>query len=625
MIQKFEEIFNNPDAEVPSMLVEDVEPLIIDDINNDESKESSDSSTGETSQPITSDSNTGGASVGYVAGSIAASAIGTFGMSAIGYWFLKRSIVKGVSSQTASVVANVMQANSGLVTNLAASGSKTGLFTKLIGSIKGGFSGLMGSGAPAGQLSLFNASGTAASGGGFFSTAGGFMQAAGAKITAVLTSTAFLVVAGVAIAVWGTFYLIGDLDMYEILELWSGGKHGDKATDRDYEEHVENTYKAAGSGLLSAKITGLTFLSRLNAKYQKEGKITIRLRDSEKVVEANAEEYLKLYEILDRELDDVPLITEIFAGKDEKEWVEKVKENYHGLNVSGRKNIDNYDILKAYVTKYMLEDEDDPKNPYMESVAEESEGWYSTFFENFIPGMSPLGWASWMLSEEYLNNMNSVTKLKSREWLYKAMNSYWIAKVENLDASSFTVEQFAQMSTHVLGNGILTKKLHVLNNLEYGIINDNAEYKRLGTFQELLRLTGKFNTEMLLNTAKSDKKVPVTNVTLSFALMHSTYSLLYVLYEGLVMQLALLQIASGIDQGERKVLDKYGVGDEYDSGKRLDNNSKLSKEERAKIESVKGGTSNNNPEKVNTQEIIKTADEVIETFKQLPNLQGFEG
>lgn len=465
--------------------------------------------------------------------------------------------------------------------------------------------------------STAGAAGTAtatAATGGFWSGISGGISTAATAIYTFFGTAAGIAVAAVGLAVWGFFYLRGDPDMYEIKEIWKSGKHTRTTTD----SKIKKIYKLVAGGLYASKNAGMYFLAKLNNENAKEGKFTVRISDNKGSLKY-VEKYMTEIESLGEAITNSPLMTELFAGNSKDDWVDQIFDQYVGYNVSGKKDSEDYSSLKNYVTKYMLENGTDENNPYKVSVAEEAEGWYDTAFGANIPGMNILGWASWMLSEEYLNQANSVYNITNRKWIHEAMRPYWIFRIDNLDASEFGINHFAKYAKSILGNGTLLSNVGFLRQLEYGMLGRDGKYTTKGNFEDLVKKVGPFVTKYLKYNAASDKKVPVTNVTLAFACFWATYALIASIWEGSVTYLALMGLIHQVENGSanQQVLKAFGIDDEYALGikvnQRKSTDSKKSKDKKSGFSSVPNETH------------IKNADEVIKTFKEMPGIEKFKG
>lgn len=575
--------------------------LNVDDTNNDE----------ETEKPKAlnvDDGTTLGVSVGETATSLFGYAgmtlIGAKVLKMIGGKILSKSIVvQGVKAALANQVATAAgtTAVKGAVATTTTA-TKIGLFKSFFSTL--GFQKSIAIGAKPTLLGKL-----------------GYGLGASVKaIASFLASSAGLAVAAVGVAVWAFFYLRGDPTMYEILELWNDGRHNKKPKN----DKVKKTYELAAGGFFAAKTQGLSIASVLNSKTENKGMFTIRIKD-ENFPDSLIEEYFSIEKIYEK-LSNNPLLTEIFYGETNNEWIDKIHSNYAGLSISGKTRIDDYNSLKSYVSKYMLENSDDSKNPYKMSLAEESEGWYDTAFGLNVPGMNELGWASWMCSEEYLNNSNSVVSLQSRTWLYEILNSYWLYKVSDLNASAFNRNDFIKIVERFVGKGTPLSNPELLASLEYGILTEDAQFYSKGNFVDLLPLIGSSISKNLKAIAASDKKVPISNVTLAFAMTYATYSLALIIWEGAVTFLALSQLILELSKEQKDVLKKGNVDDEFDS--------KEVKDQKDKSELRSGEKGYEEQEKrkreatykdVSDEVHEKNADLVITKFKEIPELEGFAG
>lgn len=523
--------------------------------------------------------------------------VAKFAFKKLGGWLVGSAISKAGA-------AAVAKSSFAVGTTAAAAGAaKVSIFTKALSAL----------GVKSAVAATTTGTTTGLWGAGFWTGIGRSLLMGGKAILSFFTTAAGVTVLAAAAVVWGFFYLRGNPDMYEIKEIWENGKHK-KSTSKT---KIKNIYKSVAGGLFASKTAGLSFLGKLNDSFKGEGKFTIRISDDQKSLKY-VEEYMKGIEKLGESITESSLMNEILAGDSKEDWIDEVFDQYAGFNVSGRKDVDDYISMKAYVSKYMLENDDDEKNPYKMSVAEESEGWYDTFFDNFIPGMNTIGWASWMLSEEYLNQANSTHNITNRKWLHQIMRSYWNNRVDNLDASNFGIQEFQKYCKMILGNDSLLTDIGFLRQLEYGVLNEDGKYTTKGSFEDLLKQVGPFVTKFLKANAASDKKVPVTNVTLAFATFWASYALMASIWEGSITYLALMQLIYGIEDGSKKhdVLKKFSIDDEYESGEKVDQTNNNSKGD------VKGSQDYGD---ISPEIHQKNADIVINKFKELEGLDQFRG
>lgn len=556
------------------------ETIIVDDVNDKETEVSI--------ETINVDDEGGGGGLGFIAGS----ALSYLGMGYLGYKITKLLILRPLVNK---VTASLIQLGVKKGAEVAVKKGAQGIFKRLI------------------QRFFFNKATQAATQGMLASIKGGLLAIKGALLSAAntilafLTSAAGITVGVIAVGVFVTLYLAGNSEMKEIFQIWKDGRHGpNKGSD------AKEVYKNVSAGLYAAKLVGISFLKYICSKYP-EGHFIIRIKD-EKNSEQYIEDYFTKMDFLGEALAKSDLMTNIFAGEKASDWVDEIEKEYAGLQVSGRKKTDNYDIMKAYVIKYMLEDESAAENYYKKELAEEAEGWFSTFFDNFIPGMSILGWSSWMISESYINNINTLVDLKQRPWLWEVAKTYWTYKVKDLSIEDFSIDDFAKLSKRITGKDSIVSNPNFLKQLEYGYLTEEGQYFKEGTFEELLKRCGKYVTHKSMENAQNSKAIPVTNLTMSFSALYATYSLLFNIYEGAVTYLALMQLVGSISDAERKILGKYKVDDEYDSGEIVDQGDTGSKAEKEKEE-----------KKDTSAKAEISADEIIKTFAEKPEFKNFPG
>lgn len=432
-----------------------------------------------------------------------------------------------------------------------------------------------------------------------------------ATIWAGLTSAIGLSMIGVGLAIWGFLYLMGDPDMYEIKELWKNGRHQKNPTN----SKVKEIYKLVAGGLYASKNAGMYFIGKINKESTSSGKFTIRIMDEKKSTQY-VEKYMTEINELGELIIKSPLVTDLFVG-DQDSWVGDIEDQYAGYNVSGKSNSEDYTSLKNYVEKYMLENGGDDKNPYKVSVAEEAEGFYDTAFGLNIPGMSTLGYASWMLSEECLNQTNSTYNITTRKWIHEAMRPFWIFNVDNLDASNFGLNEFSKFSKSIIGKDSLLSDVGFLKQLEWGILSEDGKYTTKGTFEDLIKQVGPFITKYLKYNAASNKKVPVTNVTLAFGCFWATFGLMTSIWEGSITYLALMRLIYDTQMGtaEQNVLKVFKIDDEYKAGVKINQRNSKSK----------GDSTDSGTISVSDEEKIKNADIVINAFKNMNGIEEFRG
>ena len=182
--------------------------------------------------------------------------------------------------------------------------------------------------------------------------------------------------------------------------------------------------------------------------------------------------------------------------------------------------------MKQYVAKNDLESSGG-NNPYKTEVAEESEGWFDTFFEQFVPGMNSLGWASFMLSSEYLNQVNALKYLENKPFLYKIIQSWWTLKVKDLNANSFNVQNMVDFMTWITNGKTYLSVAdfdNVLVCVKGGKINEEPDTKY--TMTEFLAKVGKEITDKINQSVEGGDKLAHTNVTVAFSMFCSCFSII---------------------------------------------------------------------------------------------------
>lgn len=363
------------------------------------------------------------------------------------------------------------------------------------------------------------------------------------------------------IAISGIFiYTFWNDDMYEIDEIWKSKKHNKGKQDA----FTKQIYDLITKGLFESRILGTGIIEEFakitkNKKFSDGEKLVIRLSNDALIKEGYR------YDEGVGQLDKIFKSSEmqktiIGTSTTSADWIDDVKNNYDGFPISGKENLDDYGTIKKFVTKWMFENSSNDKNYYGKSLAEDSEGWFDTKFDTATPGLNTLGYATYFLSEDYLNNINSLGLLKNKRLLWMVMQSYWITKISNLDASTFSINQFCKL-VGVLSGGVsnpytdpnFVSQLQYWKYSEKGGINGVGSNERLGSFQEILTAVGVYITEQSRNIAKTDAPSVVSNLTVSFALLWATYSLLYQIQVGSLITFGQLSYLVWLNKEENEI------------------------------------------------------------------------
>lgn len=335
----------------------------------------------------------------------------------------------------------------------------------------------------------------------------GIMATIGPAVTGALTNPIGWVTLGVvATSVGAYYYLKGNEDMYEIGEVWKTKKHSKNTT-----KQTKTIYNLMASALYKASSIGYISTNTILEKY----KGIIRPVDINK---ENIKDYDNLLVSLGDVRDKIVRYTDL---PDVGIWYKIVTEGYDGLPVSGSRKLDDYTAMKSFVVKYMLENDDSDKNPYGVELAEEAEGWFSTMFDNFIPGMTELGYSAYLLSEEYFNSLNKSGYLKTRQNLKNLMASQWVMNVVDMSDSNINSEDFVRILKSLSGNSskITLKDINILSVVTVSGEGDNIKYTKVLTIEQLIKEIAKnIRQEFEKNLDGADEILPYTNVVFAFAL-----------------------------------------------------------------------------------------------------------
>jgi len=415
------------------------------------------------------------------------------------------------------------------------------------------------------------------------------------------------------LAISGIFiYTFWNDEMYEIEEIWKSKKHHKGKQD----SFTKEIYDLVTKGLFASRVLGTGIIEKFtdinkSKSFGKGEYMVIRLSNEALVRDANR--YDEGIEQLDNIFKNSEMQKNLIGtSTTSADWIRDIKNNYDGLPISGKQNLDDYGTIKKFVTKWMFENSTSDKNYYGKSLAEDSEGWFDTKFDTATPGMKPLGYATYFLSEEYLNNINSLGYLKDRRFLWMVMQSYWITKISNLDATTFSVNQFCKL-VGVISGGIDNPYTdpEFVSNLKYwkysdkGGVTGAGECKQMGSFQELLTAVGVYITEQSRNIAQeSDNPSVVSNLTISFALLWATYSLMYQIQVGSLVTFGQLSYLTWLHKEETEIA-KLSVTPSTQGGK------------------VKSGYSSTN--QVNEPKAPETIEEFIDKVDTIADIDKFEG
>lgn len=332
----------------------------------------------------------------------------------------------------------------------------------------------------------------------------GLLGSLGSSMGVMLANPYVWVGVGVsALGVGAYYYLRGNEDMYEIDEIWKDGKHTKNPKDKQ-----KIIYDLISSALFKASIIGFTSTNTILEKY----KATIRPLD---INAKNVQDYDNLLV----GFEDIRKLIINFSKPDIGSWYKTVLDEYAGLPISGSKKLDNYTAMKAFVTKYMLENDDSDKNPYGVELAEEAEGWFSTMFDNFKPGMTELGYSAYLLSEEYLNSLNKNGLLK-QGYLKSIATSQWIINVSQMNDNNINSEDFVRILKSISNN----KSKLTVNDINFLCVakaegeGEDLKYVKKLSIEEFIKEVAKeIKKEFEKNLDGAKEILPYTNVTFAFA------------------------------------------------------------------------------------------------------------
>ncbi len=328
----------------------------------------------------------------------------------------------------------------------------------------------------------------------------------------------------VAVGTWGYYYLSGNENMFEIEEIWADGKHSDN------NDKTKEVYKVTASTLHHASYLGTIITKKIFDSENLYMRVDVKNQSIASKFDAGVYGVNK----------NINNVKKIYNDSTLDYWINKVSNSYRGYNVSGKNNPKDYTLLKSYVSKYDLESS---SNLYKVELAEESEGWYDTLFDNFIPGMSLLGYSSFMLSSEYLNNINSLSPLSDKTFLYKIVDCYWKNKVKGLDSSSMNSTTFSNFIVWATGKSYFSES--DLDNVQVclrGNENDiNAEPEVRYSFSELMGTIGKKIKEEIVKYTAGESKLAHTNVTVAFAMFSACFTVMDILTNSFATQVAMYE------------------------------------------------------------------------------------
>lgn len=334
-------------------------------------------------------------------------------------------------------------------------------------------------------------------------------------------------------------YTFWNPEMYEIDEIWKTKKHHSGKKDTI----TKQIYDLLTRGFYTPRIIGTKVIEQFKNISDEDNVgendfVAIRLNGSYVGV---PEYYEKYSDSIDDTFDVLAksfVATNIISTSNSPtDWINDIKQAYHDLPISGKQSLDDYGTIKSFVTKHGFESSGSDANYYGTSLAEDSEGWFDTKFGIATPGLNVLGWATWFASPEYLNNINSMTSLKNKPWLWYPINSWWITKVNNMDCSNFSINQFCKLVELIAGRDCIYSDPDFVSKLEYGKHHGEkkqmGEYQRLGSFQDFLTMVGNYVEQEFRAVAQTtDKPSAVTDVTVAYGLMWATWSILMLLNIG---------------------------------------------------------------------------------------------
>lgn len=380
---------------------------------------------------------------------------------------------------------------------------------------------------------------------------------------------------GITIAIGGIFAwfkLVGDKAKKEILEIWSRGVYTPILITTS--PFVQEIVKLIGSSLtISERISwqssdilckkygqseSLTALRILPVKSRLENEVT-----NEKMAEFVAE--------LDSSLSASKTLQFLINDTDSKTWkdyIDKINESYSGLNISSTKTSTDYNAIRGYVTKYKLEDEE----KYGFAVAEEADGWYSTGFDAFEPGMLAMGWADWLFSKEFINNTNSYSKItEDRRLLYYAAEMMWGIKGIGTEPFVVSIEEFCKVIEKlVVGKPGPWSDVDFIKNMEFGVVSDDGSYKKINNFQAFLNESVAEHLKALEKSLLGyDKKFPYTSATVAISLYFLFQRILEQIEYNFVLHFTRIKNLTDVDPKEiLKIAEESGNESLIDSVKK---------------------------------------------------------
>jgi hypothetical protein len=409
-------------------------------------------------------------------------------------------------------------------------------------------------------------------------------------------------------------YFLWNSDMFEIAEQWKSKKHYKDKNDTN----SKNIYGLITKGFFQSRDIGTGIVENLNSYLGFDSKEYCLLKIDDNTLSENLVAYDNGIDELDYCLNEGDFVKSILGTTNtENDWVEMIKTSYHDIPISGKSNLDDYGTIKNFISKWNL---DGGSNYYDKELAEDSTGILDSNTNLFTPGMNVLGWATFFTSDDYLNNVNSLGYLKNRKFLTYVMRAYWITKVNNLDASNFSVNQFCKL-VEILSDGnknIYTNPSFVsnINYCKFGEMKSKSGMgviHKIGRFQDLLTLIGKNITEKSKQIATTDETGAVTNVTISFALLWATMQLLFLLQNSTMVNLGQLVYLDLFDEEETEYSKFKGV---------KSNITKQQSKSGSSTQKSSGGQSQPKTDKIETP---KTIEEVIDKVDNIPGIEEFEG
>lgn len=339
------------------------------------------------------------------------------------------------------------------------------------------------------------------------------------------TIAKFIPFVGWASLIWDvvdiTLWLAGDASLYEPEEGWRDAKHSStKNAD------AKKTYEIIGSSIINTiNLIGGPANNLINGGLGGD----LILRHDTSIIEKDPE----LYSTFITDLDILMSNSELVQGfedliESQSSIVSDVKDSYNGINVSGMKDDDDWDVIKEAGNYYEL---DSDTNVYGVKVAED----IGTFTEYFsIPGMNAMGWASVFTSEDYLESVAKEYSIDGRDIIELLYYSYKATNLYGSNFESFDYDSFRRIFIYVLGkNGkeFYSKYKMILSTFKVGIVKDGvwAEFGDMNDYiNQIKNVVSKSINEMKGKSSSSTMALtnPILSVGVVFAVIQMIINIL---------------------------------------------------------------------------------------------------